>query len=93
MYRFSWPQTLAAFSAILSIILVIVVAIYLPAPSAFQFDTIRVVLALCGGAAVSVLPGMLELKFESTISKTVRVGGSLAVFILIYMLAPLVFRH
>lgn len=88
MYRLSWPQTLAAFAAALLLMVALLAVVFLPHPTVFQVTIIRTICALCSAAFVSIVPGFLELKLEGPSSKLIRAGGSLAVFLIVYMLFP-----
>lgn len=66
------------------LLLLFVIALYVPNPSAFQYLTFRTLLALGVAAFVAVLPGFLEVKFANQI----RATGALAAFLTVLLLNP-----
>jgi len=63
---------------------ILVIAIFIPSPTPFQYTVFRIVLAVAAGGFVSMTPGFIEAKVGSL----VRGGGALAVFVVVYFYAP-----
>jgi hypothetical protein len=61
-----------------------VVAIAFPQPSPFQYTVFRIVLALAAAGVAAMIPGLLEVRFGKWLSAT----AALAVFVIVYFLAP-----
>jgi hypothetical protein len=53
-----------------------------------QFQILRIVLALAGGGVGAVIPGFLDLHMTTGTKATVRAGGALAVFVVLYFWSP-----
>jgi hypothetical protein len=66
---------------------VLLLAIRFPNPTAFQFLVFRVVMALAAGGVAAGIPGFFNLETDIP-GLTIRAGGALAVFVLIYRLNP-----
>jgi hypothetical protein len=62
----------------------LVMAIKFPQPSPFQYATFRTVLALAAAGVAAFVPGFFRLK----VGRTLRAGGALAVFVLVYRFSP-----
>ncbi|EPN5377868.1 hypothetical protein ACT0N4_004972 [Escherichia coli] len=78
-------ERIAAFSfGILLVILFIIIAIFIPNPTNFQYTFFRIILSAAVAGVVSFIPGFIEVK----ISNWVRAGGALAVFVIVYYVAP-----
>ncbi len=75
----------AAFSfGIFFIIFLLVVAICIPSPSQFQYTLFRIVLSLAAAGFTTFIPGFIEVKFSTWL----RAGGALAIFAVVYWIAP-----
>ncbi|MBX9935977.1 MAG: hypothetical protein K2Y10_05240 [Burkholderiaceae bacterium] len=78
-------QTILSFGfGIVFVITILVVAIFIPTPTDFQYTIFRIVLSLAAGGVVAAFPGFIEVSF----GKWLRAGGALAVFALVYFAAP-----
>ena len=53
-----------------------------------RFEILRIVLALAGGGIGGVIPGFLDLNMKAGQKWTLRAGGGLAVFIVLYFWSP-----
>ncbi len=63
---------------------ILVIALFVPFPSDFQYQVFRIVLALAAGGVGAVIPGILNVN----IPKLVTAGGALAVFVVVYFYSP-----
>lgn len=66
------------------LIVLIVIALLKPEPSGFSYTVFRIVLALAAGGIGAVLPGFIEVSFRNTL----RAGGAVALFVVVYFFAP-----
>lgn len=73
------------------ILLMLVVAIFVPSPTSFQIFIFRVVLALAAAGVAAIIPGFLHIESHFR-RNALRAGGAIAVFVLIYLVnAPHLF--
>jgi hypothetical protein len=63
---------------------ILVIAIFFPDPTDFQYTVFRITLALAAGGVAAVVPGFIQVKFRNWL----RAGGALAVFVIVYLVAP-----
>jgi hypothetical protein len=63
---------------------IIVLAIYFPYPTEFQYQVFRSVLALAAAGVAAMIPGTLGVE----IPRFVRAGGAIAVLVLVYFYNP-----
>jgi hypothetical protein len=98
----STPEGLAAFLEVLKnhtwllafgfgvafIILLLMLAIAFPNPTAFQYLVFRIVLSLAAAGFAGVIPGFIELKIKPNAKFLIHAGGALAVFVMVYRLEP-----
>lgn len=66
----------------------LVFAIAFPNPTDRQFEIVRIILALAAGGVAAVIPGFLDLRLGSGKTWTIRAGGALAVFVIVYFYSP-----
>jgi len=62
--------------------------LFVPNPTPPQFEVIRIVLALAAGGVAAMIPGLLKLQLGEGANLTVRAGGALAVFAIVYFYSP-----
>lgn len=53
-----------------------------------QFEILRIVVALAGGGIGGIIPGFLDLNVKPSAKATLRAGGGLAVFVVLYFWSP-----
>jgi hypothetical protein len=75
---------LAFFFGISFITVILVVAIFIPNPTPFQYQVFRIVLALAAAGCAAMIPGSLNIKIPNQLTA----GGALAVFVLVYFTNP-----
>ena len=73
---------------VMFIVTLIVLAIYIPNPTAFQWFIFRVVLALSAGAVGAIIPGFLSINITLLQGIGISAGGAMAFFLLIYKFNP-----
>jgi hypothetical protein len=79
-----YQQIFAYTFGIAFLVIMLIIAIYLPKPQPFQFFVFRVVLSLAAAGTAAMIPGFLSVQ----VSTFVRAGGALAVFALVYLYNP-----
>jgi hypothetical protein len=62
--------------------------LFVPNPTPPQFEVIRIVLALAAGGVAAMIPGLLKLQLGGGANLTIRAGGALAVFAIVYFYSP-----
>jgi hypothetical protein len=65
-------------------LILLLIAIFFPNPTVFQFYIFRVILAVAAAGVATFIPGFLEVN----VPKIIRAGGAIAVFIIIYWWNP-----
>ncbi len=75
---------LAYLFGVVFIVVLLVLAVLFPTPTATQFFVFRVVLSLAAAGIGAVLPGLISVNFH----KLVRAGGALALFVIVYLVNP-----
>jgi len=66
------------------VLVLILIAVLIPNPTPFQYTVFRIVLALSAAGVASMIPGFLHLE----VSKWIRAGGALAIFVIVYFYSP-----
>jgi len=79
-----WQKVTAFGCGVVFIALMLIVAIAIPNPTATQWFVFRVVLALAAAGIGAVIPGLIVVN----VSRVVRAGGAIALFVLVYLLNP-----
>lgn len=69
---------------VLFVILLIVLALFVPKPTPFQYTVFRIVLALAAAGVAAFIPGFIDV----AISNWLRAGGAIAVFVIVYFFSP-----
>lgn len=77
-------QILAFGFGVAFVIALLVLAVAIPSPTAFQYTVFRVVLALAAAGVAAMIPGFLQI----TLSEWIRAGGALGVFVVVYFYNP-----
>jgi hypothetical protein len=72
-----------AFTAIL-----LVLAVLIPHPTKEQFEIFRIVIAVSVAGIAATVPGLLQLKLNQGAVFSLRAGGALAVFVVVYFYSP-----
>jgi hypothetical protein len=69
---------------VLFVSLLTALALFVPAPTAFQYTVFRIVLALAAAGIAAFIPGFINV----TVNDWVRAGGAIAVFVIVYFFSP-----
>jgi hypothetical protein len=83
----SLPKTYTSLGFVFGVIFlsaILILAVFIPQPSDFQYQVFRIVLALAAGGVGAVIPGILNVN----IPKVLTAGGALAVFAVVYFYSP-----
>jgi hypothetical protein len=80
----NWQKGTAFGCGVLFVALMLILAIAIPNPTATQWFVFRVLLALAAAGIGAVIPGLIVVN----VSKVVRAGGAIALFVLVYLLNP-----
>ena len=73
-------KKIAAFFGIGFIIAILIIAIFIPYPTKFQYIIFKTVIAIAISGFASTIPGLIEVE----ISKFIKTGGAIAVFVVTY---------
>jgi len=77
-------KKLAYIFGVVFVVVLLVIAVFIPSPSAFQYTVFRIVLALAAAGVAAMIPGFLQVQ----VSTWLRAGGALAIFVIVYFYAP-----
>ncbi len=83
-----WVLKLSVASGLTFIVLLLVIAVFIPKPSVFQIFVFRVVLALAAAAFGATIPGFLKIDVPLWGKGLISAGGALGLFVLIYQVNP-----
>jgi len=62
----------------------IILAIFFPSPTPYQYTVFRIVLALSAAGVAAIIPGFVQLRLRNLL----RAGGAIAVFVIVYFFNP-----
>ncbi len=77
------PLKLAFFYGAFLILIMLVIAVFFPRPTSFQYTVFRIVLAVAAAGVGAEIPGILKVK-----CKWLNASGALAVFVIVYYHSP-----
>src|SRR5450755_424260 len=83
----SWEKIAIFVFGVVFVTILLVVAVFIPNPTEFQFFVFRVVLALVAAAIAALVPGFLNIQSQVYRNK-IRAGGAVAVFVIVYLINP-----
>ena len=78
-----WERPAVFVVGVVFILLLLVLAIFFPNPTDFQYFIFRTVIALAAAGVAALIPGLLQIKIPA-----VQAGGALAVLVLVYEFSP-----
>jgi hypothetical protein len=87
----NWQKFTAVGLGLFFVVFLLVLAVAVPSPTTWQTYIFRVVLALAAAGIGAVLPGFLRIAVEhpaAAMPLTLRAGGAIALFLLVYLLNP-----
>lgn len=80
----AYERVAVFFFGVVFIVAMLVIAVAFPEPTSFQYVVFRIVLALAASGVAAFVPGFLQVD----VGKSVRAGGAIAVFVIIYFFSP-----
>jgi hypothetical protein len=83
-----WPKVVAVISGLTFLVAILIVAIFIPYPSPFRLFVFRIILASAAAGFGAALPGVLGIRVAPIPHITIEAGGSIAFFVLIYVINP-----
>jgi hypothetical protein len=83
----AWERPAIFVLGVVFVLLLLVLAIAFPEPTAFQYLIFRTILALAAGGIAALVPGMLDLAMSGA-GFALRACGALAVLVLVYFYSP-----
>lgn len=75
---------LAFFFGVMFLVAILVLAIFFPNPTPFQYTVFRVVLSLAAAGFATMIPGFLEVRLGNWL----RATGAIAIFVIVYLVNP-----
>lgn len=69
---------------IVFVVLILVIAVFIPNPTSFQYTVFRIVLALAAAGVAAMIPGFISVE----VGNAVRAGGAIAVFVIVFFFSP-----
>jgi hypothetical protein len=66
------------------LIVILVLALFIPNPSGFQYQVFRIILALAAAGVAAVIPGIINVNLSGFLTAT----GALAVLVVVYFYSP-----
>lgn len=82
-----WQKITGVCFGIAFVVVLLILAVVVPTPTAQQFFVFRTVLALAAGACAAMLTGFLNVEGRIK-SLSIRAGAGLAVFVIVYVVNP-----
>lgn len=73
---------------VIFVVTMLMIAIYFPKPTPFQYNVFRVVFALAAAGIAAMIPGFINLTINPSVGLLIRAGGALAVFIIVFFFNP-----
>lgn len=82
-----WEKVAGFVFGVVFTIVLLVLVVWIPNPTATQYTVFKTVLALSGAGVGAILAGFIQV--EGTLSKlSIRAGGALVLFVLVYFFSP-----
>lgn len=70
------------------VIALLLLAIFFPKPTPFQYNVFRIILSLAAAGVAATIPGFIDLNLSAGTQLAIRAGGALAVFVMVYFFNP-----
>jgi uncharacterized membrane protein len=77
----AWAFIVSVISALVFIIFLLILAIFIPRPTIFQFFVFRIVLALAAAAFGATIPGFFKIDLPLWGKGTIYAGGAVGLFV------------
>ena len=83
----TWEKVAGFIFGVVLIAVLLVLAVFIPDPTAPQYATFKIILAVAAAGVGGVLAGFIHV--EGTLAKlSVRAGGALALFVIVFFFSP-----
>ena len=82
-----WEKVSIFAFGIVFVVVLLLIAVFIPSPTEFQLFVFRVVLALSAAAIAALVPGFLHIQ-SHVFRNTIRASGAVAVFVIVYLINP-----
>jgi len=83
----NWEKIAGFVFGVIFVTALLLLSVFIPEPSAMQYATFKTILALAAAGVGGILAGTIHIK--GSIQKwSVRAGGALAIFLVIYFFTP-----
>lgn len=80
----AWGIISAATLGTAFVVTLLILAIYFPRPTPFQYTVFRIILSLSAAGVAAIIPGFIEVHMKQFI----QAGGAMAVFVIVYFFSP-----
>jgi hypothetical protein len=80
----TWELVAAFAFGVVFLSVILVLAVFRPNPTAFEYTVFRIVIALAAAGIGAILPGFLDVSFK----KWLRAGGALGLLVVVYFFPP-----
>lgn len=77
-------KTIAIITGIVFIIIILIIAVFIPKPTKFQYNIFKTVISVAVAGFATTIPGLLEVE----IGNFIKAGSAIAVFVLVYFYNP-----
>jgi hypothetical protein len=82
-----WEKIAIFTFGVVFLVILLGIAVLIPNPTEFQIFVFRVVLSLVAAAIAALVPGFLHIQSQ-VYRNSIRAGGAIAVFVLVYLINP-----
>ncbi|MCP4402696.1 MAG: hypothetical protein GY801_36020 [bacterium] len=80
-------QWIAFVFGVTFVVVLLLIAVFFPTPTQFQYTVFRIVLALATAGVAAMIPGFLSIEL-GVLGAIIRAGGALGVFVIVYFFSP-----
>lgn len=80
----TWERITAFIFGVIFLIAILIIAIFISKPTEFQIFIFRIVVACAVGGIGAIIPGFISVN----VSRYVRAGGAISLFVLVYLINP-----
>ncbi|MBU1055792.1 MAG: hypothetical protein KKC46_18490 [Proteobacteria bacterium] len=83
-----WATTVSVVSGLAFLVILLIIAVFIPHPTDFQIFIFRIIIALAAAAFGATIPGFLKVDLPVGKKGLIAAGGAVAFFVLIYFMNP-----
>ena len=84
----SWEKIAVFIFGVTFVVVMLIIAVSIKAPTDFQVFVFRVVLALAASGIGAIVPGFLHVEWKPKTKLCIRAGGAIALFLIVYLINP-----